>query len=185
MDAASQHRNIKLRYLCTQLITNLTGQPHRTRTTPPSELVLAPVQNVPQLAVGTSGLGGPADLDKGGAVGHRRQALRPLVEDPLGIDEHGVGSVVQELGCEGAHEGRGAGAGADQNGRRFAAQVRPWGTSVQPLALRTIMVGQHSNRPRGRGLLRDRQSREWRLATVRFTPVVGTRAGRLREHDDG
>ncbi|WP_158706443.1 MULTISPECIES: hypothetical protein [Streptomyces] len=68
---------------------------------------------------------GIVDAGDVAAVGHRRQGLRPQVGDPLGVQDQGVGAMVEELGGQGAqHRGAAAAAGgADQDVRGFGIQV--------------------------------------------------------------
>ncbi|WP_190078689.1 hypothetical protein [Streptomyces daghestanicus] len=68
---------------------------------------------------------GVVDVGDVATVRHAGQALGPPVGDPLEVEDQGVAAVVQELGGEGAQDGRGAaaGAGADQDVRRSGVQV--------------------------------------------------------------
>ncbi|MEV7296656.1 hypothetical protein AB0N79_34295 [Streptomyces microflavus] len=59
------------------------------------------------------------------AVGDGGQGLGPQVGDPLGVQDQGVGALVEEVGGQGAQHGgaAAAGGGADQDVRGFAVQV--------------------------------------------------------------
>lgn len=68
---------------------------------------------------------GAVDVGDVAAVGDAGQAAGPPVRGPLEVEDQGVGAVVQELGGQGAQDGRGAatGAGADQDMRGVGVQV--------------------------------------------------------------
>ncbi|MFD9489145.1 hypothetical protein [Streptomyces sp. NPDC059991] len=75
-----------------------------------------------EAALTLGGEAGQGVVDAGdvAAVRHRRQVLRPQVGDPLGVEDQGVGALLQELGDDGAQVGRAAPAvgGADRDVRR-------------------------------------------------------------------
>ncbi|UUU28411.1 hypothetical protein [Streptomyces sp. DSM 40750] len=49
---------------------------------------------------------GVVDTGDVAAVRHRRQVHRPQVGDPRGVEDQGAGALVQELGGDGAQDGR-------------------------------------------------------------------------------
>jgi hypothetical protein len=55
---------------------------------------------------------GVVDAGDVAAVGDRRQVLGPQVGDAGVVEDQGVGALVEELGGEGAQDGRAAAAGA-------------------------------------------------------------------------
>ncbi|MEU7650355.1 hypothetical protein [Streptomyces huasconensis] len=78
------------------------------------------------------------------AVGHGRQALGPQVGDPPGVEDQGVGALVEELGGQGAQHGgaAAAGGGADQDMRAFGVQVDGDGAAVGADAYEGAPFGQ-------------------------------------------
>ncbi|MEV5177256.1 hypothetical protein AB0L10_40785 [Streptomyces flaveolus] len=78
-----------------------------------------PRHTVEAAAEGDAALRLEAEADQGvmdasdvAAVRDRRQVLRPQVGDAGVVEDQGVGALVEELGGEGAQEGRAAAAGA-------------------------------------------------------------------------
>ncbi|WP_141746195.1 hypothetical protein [Streptomyces sp. EN16] len=79
----------------------------------------------PVLKFGPQAGQGVVDVGDLAAVGDAGHAAGLPVRDPRVVEDQGVGAVVEELGGEGAQDGRGAaaGAGADQDVRSFGVQV--------------------------------------------------------------